>query len=458
MIETPCGTRKVKRKTMKSKILRYDILTWAAFGLTLIILILSAVFSYHNFKQLQEKDALVDDAHGMLDGLDSLLADLDVSVGAERAYLLTGNQAYFSSYESATQRIDADLDTLTAFASEDPERLRGLSELRPLVTERLAGLGNGIAAREEASSIVIPDALQTGAGEAVTSRIVSLAGAMRQSEVANLATREAAAAGSYAKLATTIASVTLLDLLLLFATVYFFYRYERQNAALARDKDEFIGRASHELKSPLTTQTLYLHMLQRFALQKNDVDLAVIIGKIQEHTTDLTNLVTDLLDLSRMQLGTFDIHRKEDVDLDGIVHDILDGLQAIYLNRAFLLHGEITCCVPGDPERIGQAITNILMNAVKYSPADQPVEVDLREVGDEVLVSVRDHGIGIDSTHHVSIFKRFYRVSGISEETFPGLGIGLYISSKVIERHGGRITVESAPGKGSEFTVALPAA
>jgi signal transduction histidine kinase len=112
--------------------------------------------------------------------------------------------------------------------------------------------------------------------------------------------------------------------------------------------------------------------------------------------------------------------------------------------------------VCGDEERLGQVINNLVSNAIKYSPKAEKVVVTLSTHNGDVTVAVRDFGIGMEKAHLGKIFERFYRIYDTTDKTFPGLGIGLYISSEIIKRHGGELWVESNVGRGSTFYFSIP--
>ena len=121
------------------------------------------------------------------------------------------------------------------------------------------------------------------------------------------------------------------------------------------------------------------------------------------------------------------------------------------------LHHDFICTIYGDKDRIGQVIINFITNAVKYSPNNDKIEVQIHEPGkNQVAVSVKDYGIGSDKNEHQKIFERFYRVEGRTEQVFSGFGIGLFIANTIIQRHNGFITIESEQGKASVFTFTLP--
>jgi signal transduction histidine kinase len=133
-------------------------------------------------------------------------------------------------------------------------------------------------------------------------------------------------------------------------------------------------------------------------------------------------------------------------------------VQVATSTHQLLIEGRTGAQVFGDKERLGQVYINLLTNAIKYSPRAEKVLVRLFRDGDreQAIVSVQDFGIGIDKTHHEKIFERFYQVTDPEERTYPGLGIGLYISSEIVARHHGRLWVESSKGEGATFSVALP--
>jgi signal transduction histidine kinase len=139
-----------------------------------------------------------------------------------------------------------------------------------------------------------------------------------------------------------------------------------------------------------------------------------------------------------------------------LLQEITDTMQQSSPSHRIVVHGTVGTNLIGDPDRLGQVFINLLSNAMKYSPDAETVEMDLSTSEDAVTVSVRDHGLGIPREQRDKIFDRFYRVSGSKQKAIPGLGMGLYIVAEIVKRHEGTITVDSAAGKGSTFTVTLP--
>lgn len=222
-------------------------------------------------------------------------------------------------------------------------------------------------------------------------------------------------------------------------------------------KDEFISMASHELKTPVTSLKGFTNVLQRRLTKQGDAQGLHYLARMDAQLDRLTALIKDLLDISRMQSGKLML-RAQPFDLDTLIDEIVENVQAATSTHHLLIEGRTGAQVLGDQERLGQVFINLFTNAIKYSPHAEKVIVRLfRDGGPErAIVNVQDFGIGIDKAHHEKIFERFYQVTDPEEKTYPGLGIGLYISSEIVARHQGRMWVESSKGNGAIFSVALP--
>ena len=224
---------------------------------------------------------------------------------------------------------------------------------------------------------------------------------------------------------------------------------------LEKRKDEFISMASHELKTPLTSLKGFLGLLQRRLTTQGDEQALHYVARMDAQVNRLTKLVNDLLDLSKMQTGQLD-YREERFEVDALVQEIVENVQGTTQTHHLLLAGQTGAEVFGDRDRIGQVLMNLLNNAIKYSPQADRVLVRVAKDQNKALVCVQDFGIGIAKEHQHKIFERFYQVTDPEEKTYPGLGIGLYISYQIVKRHGGRMWVESKKGEGAAFQFTLP--
>ena len=220
-------------------------------------------------------------------------------------------------------------------------------------------------------------------------------------------------------------------------------------------KDAFISMASHELKTPVTSLKGFTNILQRRFNKQGDEQALVYLEKIDRQVNKLTKLINDLLDVSKIQKGKL-TYQEERVDLVALIHEIIENVQGT--TQTHTLHFEETkdVQVVCDKDRLGQVLINLLTNAMKYSPQAENVVVRVSQDSENAIVSVQDFGIGIPQAHQERIFEQFYQVTDPEEKTYPGLGIGLYISSEIVKRHGGRLWVESCKGEGSTFYFTLP--
>ncbi|HLZ23267.1 MAG TPA: ATP-binding protein [Ktedonobacterales bacterium] len=227
---------------------------------------------------------------------------------------------------------------------------------------------------------------------------------------------------------------------------------------LEQQKDEFLSIASHELKTPLTSLK-GLTQITRRRLERAGSPEAAHLAGMERAIGRMELLVNDLLDISRIESGKLAL-RTERADLVEICRQVAEEQRAATERTILLELPEAPIELEVDVDRIGQVLSNLLSNALKYSPQDEAVVLSARLNEGEALFSVVDKGPGIPADDLPFIFERFYRVPGITVQAGSGvgLGLGLYICNDIVEHHGGRITVESAPNHGSVFTVALPLA
>ena len=220
-------------------------------------------------------------------------------------------------------------------------------------------------------------------------------------------------------------------------------------------KDEFMSVASHELKTPVTSVKAYTQVLHARFKKAEDVSSAELVSKMDRQLDKLTDLISDLLDATKIEAGKF-LFTAELFDFNTLVHEIIEEIQRTTEKHTISLQLAVTASISGDRDRIGQVLTNLLTNAIKYSPRAHTIVVSTSFDMHDITLRVQDYGLGIAKEKQERVFERFYRVEGAKENTFPGLGLGLYISSEIIKRQGGKIWVESVVGKGSTFCFSLP--
>jgi len=233
--------------------------------------------------------------------------------------------------------------------------------------------------------------------------------------------------------------------------------YDRAQKAI-RLRDEFLTIASHELRTPITPLKLQLQTIKNLASKKMfdsfpKEKLDQIFSIADRQMERFQKLIEELLDVSRISVGRLRIE-KQTVDLADVVREVVSQFESAMKTANCPIEVETIPAVGDwDKLRIDQVLINLLANAMKYG-AGKPIKVKVETSGDIARLKVRDHGQGIKKADQARIFDRFERAA--STRSFPGLGLGLYITKQVIEAHGGRISVESEPGKGATFTVELP--
>lgn len=225
---------------------------------------------------------------------------------------------------------------------------------------------------------------------------------------------------------------------------------------LERQKDEFLSIASHELKTPLTSLKGLTQITHR-RLARAGLPEAEHLAGMERAIGRMELLVNDLLDISRIESGKLAL-RMEPVDLAALCRQAAEEQRAATERTILLEMPESPIELEMDVDRIGQVLSNLLSNALKYSPQEESVVLSAWMGDGEAVFSVADRGPGIPAEDLSRIFERFYRAPGVMVQTGSGvgLGLGLYICHEIVERHSGHITVESVPNQGSVFTVALP--
>ncbi|MEO6458112.1 MAG: CheR family methyltransferase, partial [Chloroflexia bacterium] len=229
-------------------------------------------------------------------------------------------------------------------------------------------------------------------------------------------------------------------------------------------QEQFATLAGHELRTPLTTIQGYLQLLATWLKERPSEDsvrplrnVNIALSQVQR----LTRLINDLVDVSRLQAGKFNLHI-EPVELNGLLSQSVEiGKTLTEKQMVSLDMGDEVLVVNGDPERLQQVMLNLMTNAMTHAPGSTRIDVRLRRVeggdaGDMAEIEVQDYGKGIEAQHLVDIFSRFYQVWHGAPSPGQGLGLGLFIAHQIVTAHGGAISVNSVPDKGATFTVRLP--
>jgi len=221
-------------------------------------------------------------------------------------------------------------------------------------------------------------------------------------------------------------------------------------------QDEFLTLAGHELRTPLTSVQSYLDLLAPLLQATGDERSRRYATGALQQTRRLVALVRDLTDAARLQGGQLTLALAP-LDLAPLVAEVVETARALPPPHAMRVTADVAALwVRGDAGRLEQVLFNLLANAATHAPSETPIDVRVRRVGAEVALAVQDYGRGIATDQLPYLFTRFYQVARDDRPSRGGLGLGLFLCQELIAAHGGRITVASAEGQGTTFTVWLP--
>ncbi len=236
-------------------------------------------------------------------------------------------------------------------------------------------------------------------------------------------------------------------------------RLQRQRLEeLARIKSNILSTVSHDLRTPLTSILLYTRMLTEELDSMPREDQLRFLGIISDECTRLSRLLDDLLEVQRLESGRVEWHMERQ-DLSSTIRSMAHVFEAMARGNSIEFTVDCSKNLPplnADADKIAQVISNLLSNAMKYTPAGGKVHLSARARADHILISVSDNGPGIPRDKWDQIFDRFSQLSNPGTREIAGVGLGLYIVREIVQRHGGRVWVDSELGRGSDFYVSLP--
>jgi signal transduction histidine kinase len=232
----------------------------------------------------------------------------------------------------------------------------------------------------------------------------------------------------------------------------------RQLEVASRHKSEFLANMSHELRTPLNAIIGFSEVLRERLFGDLNDKQDDYLKDIHTSGVHLLSLINDILDLSKIEAGRMELDPST-FELRGVMENALTLVRERAQRHGILLGLDVAADVgevTADERKLKQILVNLLTNAVKFTPAGGRVDVDARREGGAVVIAVADTGIGIAPEDHEAVFEEFRQVGRNYTNKQEGTGLGLALTRKFVELHGGRIWLDSAPGRGSKFTFTLP--
>lgn len=453
-------------------------------SLGLAVMLVIAILSYRSVVRNAIDRQWVVHTYQVQQELDALMGDLLKAETSQRGFLLTKDESYVTAYDAA--RIDSrqEIARLRGLTADNPTQQQSLDALEPLIARKFAVLGDRIAIRKQSGLEDAAESVREGAGREVMDEVRGVIAQMSAEEGRLLVQRAKELEASSQQTKTVILLGNSLAIFFLSSAGWLIRKEfvrrrqaedevrlmnmhleakvgERTAELAERAKDlersnaelqQFAYVASHDLQEPLRMVASFTQLLAKRYGDKLDQDAREFIGYAVDGATRMQTLITDLLAFSRV--GT-QAKPLEPTDCDAVVNRVLAGLKLAVEESKATIRRDPLPRVMADPVQLGQLFQNILTNAIKFCSEGSPrIYISARQDGENWKFSIRDNGIGISPEHAERIFVIFQRLH--TKVEYPGTGIGLAISKKIVERHGGKIWVEPSPGGGSVFCFTIP--
>jgi signal transduction histidine kinase len=437
-----------------------------AFGAAIVILVVVGAFSYRSMVESSESDRWVRHTHEVLENVQALLAAAEDVESSSRGFALAGDDSFLDTYRTSILSAEQHEATLRTLTADNPEQQGRLSTLEGLVAEKFQRMEMIIALRRAKGLEAAAEVVRSGAGERIMGELQVVARQMQDEERRLLALRDADAEWRLGQSKIVLIFGTFVALLIAAAAGWTVQRdnsrRKKAEVLLLRKVDElnrsneelgqFAYIASHDLQEPLRMVASYTQLLSRRYKGKLDADADEFIAFAVDGANRMQTLIRDLLAYSRV--GTNGDELLDTSSEDALEHALMNLRGIIEASGAQVTHDPLPA-VLANKMQLTQLFQNLVGNAIKYqSPGVPKVHIAAKKDDEgKWIFSVKDNGLGIESQYFKKIFGMFQRLH--KREEFAGTGIGLAICKKIVERHGGSISVESQLGQGSTFSFAL---
>jgi Osmosensitive K+ channel histidine kinase len=445
------------------------------FSIVLVFLIVAGV-CYQSLLKIDTDEYWEIHSYQVSGNIDILLSDLENMETGQRGYIITGQQSFLAPFNSGFADVNKTFLILQKLTSDNSVQQKNLAQMKPLIDAKITDMQNSISLRTNEGLDAAQAHVLTDKGKQIMDSIRAIVANMQTEEASLLQIRTKDLAQINAMAESIIIWGSIIGFLFYLLVNYIISKFvigeivqkplmeeilkaNKELRVLDLAKDEFVSIASHQLRTPLTALKGYTGMLL-------DGDAGLVNDKQREYLTEIKNandrminLITALLNVSRVDLGVF-VVEPEPVNLMEVAESVLKESEARINNKKMAVTTNFEKDLPlinVDLNIMRMILQNLLSNAMKYTPSEGKINLDIKKDGSNILISVADTGYGIPANVQSKIFTKMFRADNARVKDPDGTGLGLYIIKETIEKTGGKIWFES-PGenKGSTFYVTIP--
>jgi signal transduction histidine kinase len=429
-------------------------------AIALLLVMVVAALAYNNWLRFGRENAQLSETRRLSQEIHNLRSALVDAETGQRGFLLTGRESYLEPYQKGVAHMSAALSDLASAAAAFPDQAVRVEALQSLVQAKLDEMQKTIELRRSQGSSAAVAEIMSDRGKVLMDQIRQLWNEIDGAtyDVLSQHRDEMRASANRLGLISTFGGIALLLLLVGSSVIIYRETQARQKliAELRRineDLNHFAFAASHDLQEPLRMITAYSQLLVKHAGDKLDEEAPLWVHFITEGSQRIRALLADLL--AYTQVSEDGNQAAQFVDLNQVLQRAIENLHIVIKENEAVIGSDHLPLVSGHEAHLLQLFQNLIGNSIKYRGEDAPrIHLSAEQQDGAWRVAVTDNGIGIPREYHDKVFGVFKRLHG---KTLPGSGIGLAICKRVVERHGGRIWVESQVDRGATFYFTLPA-
>ncbi|BAY30292.1 Chase sensor signal transduction histidine kinase [Nostoc carneum NIES-2107] len=440
---------------------------WIAsgFGLSLLLMGIVSLISYQNATQLIASSNKVKHTHEVMKSLIDIFATLTDAEAGRRGYILFGEQSELKRYEQAMQSLDTKVNNLQQQLADDTSQQQQLMKLKVLISQRVELSQQSLKLQELGKSTVALQATKINQTRGEIRQTLAQLQA-REEQLLEISVKHSQQNIHNRMLIEFLGTVLSFAILLAVYALLYQQLVKRQQAealqrTLAQEKElselklRFFSMVSHEFRTPLSIILGSAQLLAQSNQQWTEEKKVKNLHRIQSSARSMNQLLTDILTLTRAEAGKLEFN-PELLDLEAFCLNLIEDIQFCnqpqhpikFITKNNCTHAQL------DENLLYSILSNLLFNAIKYSPAEADILLILSCAADTIIFQVKDSGIGIPSEFQQHLFEPFHRAENVGK--IIGTGLGLAVVKKCVELHQGEIYVESEVDVGSTFTVKIP--